>query len=187
MLACMLWHDVLSGWSKLKAEGEAPFPALQQAVDTVFDARIGDISGRGKLAADMREIWLMQPRFERRTGSSVMTLVEQPRFRAGFDFLRLRGDAGEVDGELANWWEDFSLADEEGRRALLEAARSHEPVRRVRSAARAAPAGAGGEAEADPSESAAPEFDPARKRRRRRRKPSGEGGAARLASPTSDA
>ena len=55
MLACMLWHDVLSGWSKLKARGEASFPALQQAVDTVFDARIGDISGRGKLAADMRE------------------------------------------------------------------------------------------------------------------------------------
>ena len=41
---------------------------LQQAVDAVFDARIGDISGRGKLGADMREIWLMQPRFERRSG-----------------------------------------------------------------------------------------------------------------------
>jgi poly(A) polymerase len=46
MLACMLWHDVLDGWHKLKARGEAPFPALQQAVDAVFDARIGDISGR---------------------------------------------------------------------------------------------------------------------------------------------
>ncbi|MDP3822939.1 MAG: polynucleotide adenylyltransferase PcnB [Burkholderiales bacterium] len=185
MLACMLWHDVLSGWSKLKAQGEASFPALQQAVDTVFDARIGDISGRGKLAADMREIWLMQPRFERRTGSSVMTLVEQPRFRAGFDFLRLRGDAGEVDGELANWWEDFSLADEEGRRALLESARSNEPVRRVRSAPRAVPAGV--EAGTDASEGAAPEFDPARKRRRRRRKPSGDGAAAAPATPAGDA
>ena len=56
----------------------------------MFDARIGDISGRGKLAADMREIWLMQPRFERRTPSSALSLVEQVRFRAGFDFLRLR-------------------------------------------------------------------------------------------------
>ena len=185
MLACMLWHDVLSGWSKLKAQGEPSFPALQQAVDTVFDARIGDISGRGKLAADMREIWLMQPRFERRTGSSVMTLVEQPRFRAGFDFLRLRGDAGEVEGELANWWEDFSLADEEGRRALLEAARSHEPVRRARSAPRAAEAGA--EAGPEANEGAAPEFDPARKRRRRRRKPSGDGAAAAPATPAGDA
>ncbi|MEO8058868.1 MAG: polynucleotide adenylyltransferase PcnB [Burkholderiales bacterium] len=187
MLACMLWHDVLSGWSKLKAQGEASFPALQQAVDTVFDARIGDISGRGKLAADMREIWLMQPRFERRTGSSVMTLVEQPRFRAGFDFLRLRGDAGEVEGELANWWEDFSLADDNGRRALLDAARNQEPVRRVRSAPRAAAAPG---AEPETSEVAFPEADPARKRRRRRRKPSGgsgEGEAAAAVAPAGDA
>ncbi|MEO8807427.1 MAG: polynucleotide adenylyltransferase PcnB, partial [Burkholderiaceae bacterium] len=187
MLACMLWHDVLSGWSKLKAQGEPSFPALQQAVDTVFDARIGDISGRGKLAADMREIWLMQPRFERRTGSSVMSLVEQPRFRAGFDFLRLRGDAGEVDGELANWWEDFSLADENGRRALLDAARGQEPVRRARSAPRAAAAPG-----ADPAapDFPIPEADPARKRRRRRRKPAGasaEGEAAVPASPANDA
>ena len=56
MLACMLWHDVLDGWQRAKGAGEAPFPALQQAIDAVFDARIGDISGRGKLGADMREI-----------------------------------------------------------------------------------------------------------------------------------
>jgi poly(A) polymerase len=187
MLACMLWHDVLSGWSKLKAQGESSFPALQQAVDTVFDARIGDISGRGKLAADMREIWLMQPRFERRTGASVMTLVEQPRFRAGFDFLRLRGDAGEVEAELANWWEDFSLADDNGRRALLDAARSHEPVRRVRTAPSAAHAAVGSEVEAGVSERQAPESDPARKRRRRRRKPAGDSTAAVSTEPAGDA
>ena len=70
MLACMLWHDVLDGWEALKARGEALLPALQQAIDAAFDARIGDISGRGKLAADMREIWMMQPRFERRSGKA---------------------------------------------------------------------------------------------------------------------
>jgi len=199
MLACMLWHDVLDGWSKLKAQGEPSFPALQQAIDTVFDARIGDISGRGKLAADMREIWMMQPRFERRQGNAVMTLIEQPRFRAGFDFLRLRGDAGEIDGELANWWEDFSQADADGQRALIDAARSADltTVRRVRSAprlaAKAGPdaiadagvgagmgegegAGAGEDVEADEPEGAATEVDPVRKRRRRRRKPAGGGG-----------
>ena len=52
--------------SSARPSGESPFPALQEAIDAVFDARIGDISGRGKLAADMREIWMMQPRFERR-------------------------------------------------------------------------------------------------------------------------
>ena len=187
MLACMLWHDVLDGWQKLKAKGESPFPALQQAVDTVFDARIGDISGRGKLAADMREIWLMQTRFERRQGNSVATLIEQPRFRAGFDFLRLRGDAGEIDAEVANWWEDFSLADEAGRRALLDAARTQGQgaPRRVRSSTpRVASAVDAQEVEVDETEAdAVTEGDAPRKRRRRRRKPAGAAEAGESAAP----
>ena len=153
MLACMLWHDVLDGWQQLKAAGEPSFPALQQAIDAVFDARVGDISGRGKLGTDMREIWMMQPRFERRLGNAPFTLVEQPRFRAGFDFLRLRADAGELDSAMAEWWEDFSLGGDEERRALMDALREQELSRRV----------AGGEAGADA----------AKKRRRRRRKPAG--------------
>jgi len=130
LLACLLWHDVLAHWNRLKAHGEPPFPALQAATDAVFDARIGDISGRGKLAADMREIWTMQPRFERRSGSGPITLVEQPRFRAGFDFLRLRAQAGEGDAELAQWWEDFSLGDSVERRELMEVAREQDLAKR---------------------------------------------------------
>jgi poly(A) polymerase len=171
MLACMLWHDVLDAWQKLKAKGEAAFPALQQAVDAAFDARIGDISGRGKLGADMREIWMMQPRFERRVGQGPFTLVEQPRFRAGFDFLRLRADAGEIDAELAEWWEDFSLGDDEERAALMEAAREREHARRATGGGSAGSAGSAGSGSAEGG------ADPARKKRRRRRKPSAGAGA----------
>ena len=174
MLACMLWHDVLKGWAKLRAKGEPSFPALQQAIDSVFDARIGDISGRGKLAADMREIWMMQPRFERRVGNSVMTLVEQPRFRAGFDFLRLRAEAGEIDAELGTWWESFSLAQPDERRELMSRVREKEhPPRRVRANPPAAAVGGESAAGADAAGAAdtGPEGDPAKKRRRRRRRP----------------
>ncbi len=182
LLACLLWHDVQERWAALRAKGESPFPALQQAVDAVFEARVGDISGRGKLGADMREIWAMQPRFERRTGSSVLSLVNQPRFRAGWDFLRLRADAGELSGELADWWEDFHLGSDDEREALLEQVRASggPRVRRV-PGPRAAPAAPGassapGEPAADtPADAAA---DAPRKRRRRRRKPAGAGAAA---------
>jgi len=177
MLACLLWHDVVERWSALKSSGEAPFPALQQAVDAVFDARIGDISGRGKLAADMREVWLMQPRFERRTPSSAPSLIAQPRFRAGYDFLRLRADCGEVATELADWWEDFHLGDDEERDALLQDLRATMPpkVRRVPAAQAAGPRAPA--ALADSAAAAPPEPDAGpRKRRRRRRKPAGEGG-----------
>jgi len=129
LLACLLWHDVLSGWQQRKAAGEHVIPALQQAIDAVFDARIGDISGRGKLGTDMREIWMMQPRFERRQSNTAYSVIEQPRFRAGFDFLRLRADVGEAPVELAEWWEDFSLGTDDERDALLVAVReAHRPA-----------------------------------------------------------
>ena len=50
-------------------------------------------------------------------------MLEQPRFRAAFDFMRLRADAGEVPEELVQWWEDYSLGNDERRRELLEVAR----------------------------------------------------------------
>jgi poly(A) polymerase len=130
MLACLLWHDVQIRWARRREAGESAHPALLDAIDEVFDARICDISGRGKLAADMRETWVMQPRFERRTGSAPERLLEQPRFRAGLDFLRLRADAGELDPDLAAWWETFSTAEPSARQALLEAARRTAAPRR---------------------------------------------------------
>ncbi len=145
LLACVLWADVREGWQA--RTGEMPiYPALQEAIEDVFNARIGDVSGRGKLAGDMREIWTMQPRFEKRTGSAPFGLVDQARFRAGFDFLCLRAEVGELDIELADWWEEFQHADDEARLSLIQA---------VRPAARAV--------RADGSEP--------RKRTRRRRKP----------------
>jgi poly(A) polymerase len=180
LLACLLWHEVLAGWNARRAAGEHAVPALQQAIDAVFDARIGDISGRGKLAADMREVWMMQPRFERRQANTARALIAQPRFRAGYDFLRLRADALEVPAELAEWWEDFSLGDDDEREALLDAVRETQRQASRRGAGRTAAAPAAAATpdaavadDAAPADQAAPadEAAPARRRRRRRRRP----------------
>ncbi len=123
LLACVLWADVRLGWERRQTRGEHAMPALHDAIDDAFNARIGDVSGRGKLGIDMREIWTMQPRFEKRTGASPYSMLEQPRFRAGFDFLRLRGQTGEIDIELAEWWETFSTAYDDERHAMIEVIR----------------------------------------------------------------
>jgi poly(A) polymerase len=107
----------------------APVAALLDAVDEVFDSRIGDVSGRGKLGADMREIWVMQPRFDKRVGNGPFSLVDQPRFRAGFDFLRLRAQVGEVEEELAHWWETFQNVSDVMREDMVDAQRSNQPGR----------------------------------------------------------
>ncbi|MFT4266121.1 MAG: polynucleotide adenylyltransferase PcnB, partial [Xenophilus sp.] len=132
LLACVLWSDVRDGWQRRTQDGPdgrrgmPPFPALQEAIDEVFDARIGDVSGRGKLGADMREIWMMQPRFDKRSGSTPYSLVEQARFRAAFDFMRLRADVGEVGEAIAEWWQEFSTADDTRRQDLMEQVRAEQ-------------------------------------------------------------
>jgi poly(A) polymerase len=185
LLACVLWSDVRDGWAERLARKQHSFPALQDAIDDVFNARIGDVSGRGKLGADMREIWMMQPRFEKRVGHTPFSLVEQPRFRAGFDFMRLRADAGEVDVVLADWWQEFSQASDAVREDLVAQLRDeqHKNQRRVRTVRPPAPAAAPAEpapGEPDTFDEPAAEAsgsDAPRKRRRRRRKPGGGGGA----------
>ena len=201
LLACVLWPDVHSSWERRmngnhhgSGPRQPPFAALQDAIDDTFNNRIGDVSGRGKLAADMRDIWLMQPRFDKRVGSGPYSLVEQPRFRAGFDFMRLRAQTGEVDEALAEWWETFSTADDSVRQDLVDQARD-EQQRRPRKAAppravpRAADATPGddtlsdGQEGNDGADATPAEGDAApRKRRRRRRssnsRRSGEAGAS---------
>jgi poly(A) polymerase len=185
LLACVLWSDVREGWAQRIARKAHPFPALQEAIDEVFDSRIGDVSGRGKLGADMREIWMMQPRFEKRVGSTPFGLAEQPRFRAGFDFLRLRADVQEVDDRLADWWQEFSLADDATREDLVQQVRTEQQakprVRRVpksdtpksERAPKAASGGEDGTSFETADDGLADSADVPKKRRRRRRKPAG--------------
>jgi poly(A) polymerase len=67
-------------------------------------------------------------------------LVDQVRFRAGFDFLCLRAEAGEVDVSLADWWQEFSTADDAMRHDLIEQLNESEPApKRRRKRRRPAP------------------------------------------------
>ena len=188
LLACVLWADVRDGWAKRLDARQPSHPALQDAIEDVFNARIGDVSGRGKLAGDMREIWLMQPRFEKRLGSTPFGLVEQPRFRAAFDFMRLRADAGEVDELLADWWQEFSMADDNLRQDLVDQVRAEQQKRARAPRVQRAPAPEGASEKAKPvaaegaaspagrGQAANPDaIAPERKRRRRRRSGANKG------------
>jgi poly(A) polymerase len=169
-------------WAQRRVK-QPSFPALQDAIDEVFESRIGDVSGRGKLGADMREIWTMQPRFDKRVGSGPWTMVEQVRFRAGFDFMRLRADVGEIDVVLADWWQEFSMADDATREDLLQQVRLEQQkaqrTPRVHSVRRAEkPVVDPRFREVEPEGETEASDGAAKKRRRRRRKPTGGGESA---------
>ena len=119
LFATLLWHEVLAQWERIKQQGERPIPALYLAMDEVLDTQAEKLAITRRIAADIKDIWAIQPRFEARAGKKPYALLEQPRFKAGLDFLLLRAESGEVPQELGEWWERFLFADGEARAAML--------------------------------------------------------------------
>lgn len=133
LFATLLWHEVLANWETRKARGEFPIPALHEAMDEILDIQAEKLAITRRIAGDIKEIWMLQPRFAKRSGKLPYRLLEQPRFRAAFDFLVLRAESGEIDPELAVWWRNFQTADEDTRATMLQPESGAKKRRRRRS------------------------------------------------------
>jgi poly(A) polymerase len=148
LFAALLWHEVLAGWKSLEGEGWNTIPALMEAMDRVIAVQVEKLAIPRRFTTDMKEIWVLQPRLLNRTGRRPYKLLEHPRFRAGFDFLELRCESGEVGLEVAQWWRRFQHAGEDERAKMLlpEKGAARKRRRRRKPAAEGAPA-----AHADPA------------------------------------
>ena len=155
LFATLLWHEVLANWQTRNAKGDLTIPALYDAMDQVLEQQGEKLAITRRIAGDIKDIWALQPRFEKRNGKSPWRLVDQPRFRAGYDFLLLRALSGEIAQELADWWTEFQDADQDRREAMLltdtavKKPRRRKPRSKVASndnqVTQAGPAGDGGE------------------------------------------
>lgn len=119
LFATLLWHDMQTRWQQFTAAGEYPVPALHRAMDDVLDMQTEKLAIHKRFSSDMREIWGLQHRLEKRSGRSALKLLEHQRFRAGYDFLLLRCESGELDVSVGQWWTDFIDGDPATREALL--------------------------------------------------------------------
>jgi len=108
--------------------GPAPDLALlMQACDTVLRAQQSRVAIPRRFSVPMRELLMLQPRFNRRSGVKSLSLLQHPRFRAAYDFLLLRAQVGVAEPELAQWWTDIQLLPQDERVALVQA-RPAEPA-----------------------------------------------------------
>ena len=132
LFAALLWHEVLAEWKKIQARGVSPVPALHEAMDDVLNQQTEQLAIPRRYSSDMKELWVMQPRFEQRAGQRPYRLLEQPRFRAAYDFLLLRCESGEVEKSLGDWWTSFQDADDDARATMLVADAAPAAKRRKR-------------------------------------------------------
>ncbi len=132
LFAALLWHEVRAAWKARTDNGERPIAALHEAMDEVLDRQTDKLAIPRRLTTTMKEIWTLQPRFEQRSGRRPFALLEHPRLRAGYDFLMLRAESGEVPMELIDWWRRFMEAEPEDRADLLLPAPAAEKKKRRR-------------------------------------------------------
>jgi poly(A) polymerase len=120
LFAVLLWPAIL----RALGTPDGPLPqdpqALLDAADKVIGRQLKRIALPKRFSLPMRELIMLQTRFERRSGRRALRLLEHPRFRAAYDFLLLRAEAGEADMELADWWTDLQAASDEDRIAMVE-------------------------------------------------------------------
>ena len=126
-------------------------PALFDAMDRVLEQQAQRIAIPRRFEATIKEIWSLQPRFEQRAGARPFRLLEHPRFRAAYDFLAIRGESGEAQQALVDWWTKFQDAGPEERDAMLRPDEAPKKRRRSRGRGRKAREGA-----ADATDGAAP-------------------------------
>ena len=133
LFATLLWHDVQQRWQAFEANGEYPVPALHRAMDEVLDMQTEKLAIHKRFSSDMREIWGLQLRLEKRSGRSALKLMEHQRFRAGYDFLLLRCESGELEESVGAWWTEFIEGDAVARETLLtQGGKDRSPKKRRR-------------------------------------------------------
>ncbi len=100
------WHDI---------------GTIVDAVDRAARQAQGRIAIPKRFSLGVREMFAAQPRLEQPRGRRALRMLEQPRFRAGFDLLLLRAEMGLASRELADWWTKVQEASQADRDRMADA------------------------------------------------------------------
>lgn len=113
-----LWPAVRARIERHRNNGMAPAEAMHKATSQVIAEQVQVIAIPRRFSSVMREIWEQQPRLARRA-KRAQQIMENPRFRASYDFLLLREQAGEIEPGLGDWWTRYQEVSPDERLEML--------------------------------------------------------------------
>ncbi len=123
IFAAILWDPLQEMVKALKAQGIPEVEAMQVASMEVLKPHVLNISIPKRFGMPMREIWHLQLRLMKNSGRRTLRVLAHPRFRAAYDFLLLRAQAGEDVGDVGEWWTRFQEMTDEQRDKVLKSTR----------------------------------------------------------------
>lgn len=129
IFAVILWFPMVELSKKLQTEGIDPLPSIEKAMSITIAEQNKIVSIPKRYTQVMREIWLLQYRFDKRLGGRAFNLLSHPRFRAAYDFMAIRALAGDESMELAQWWTSFQEVTEEERLEMVKQITATSPTK----------------------------------------------------------
>lgn len=131
LFASLLW-PALQLRLQQQAEDLPPQQQFYNAASEIILDQLGYTAIPKRFSIGSREIWDLQRRLQRRNRRNVFSVFNHPRFRAAYDFLLLREEAGEDLGGLGNWWTEFQNGDTTQRNTMIAALSKSDKGRRRR-------------------------------------------------------
>lgn len=122
LYAVLLWHRVCQLSEVERSQGYPEMQALQLAATDALRDQVDFTAVPRRYSTITREIWALQTRFRYHDLRRANALLGNPRFRAAYDFLCLRAQAGEDLQDECVWWTTFQQATPEERVVLCKAA-----------------------------------------------------------------
>ncbi|KTB65666.1 polynucleotide adenylyltransferase PcnB [Pseudomonas syringae] len=119
LFAALLWPALPAKVLRAQERGMPPIAAMQDAAHELIIEQCQRIAIPKRFTLPIREIWDMQERLPRRSGKRADLLLDNSRFRAGYDFLLLRESAGEQTDGLGQWWTDYQDCNDSERRDMI--------------------------------------------------------------------
>jgi poly(A) polymerase len=117
LFGVLMWRDYLARCDELAASRK-PAEARAVAAGAALAQQQDLIAIPRRFSQFIRDVWGLQHRLEARRPRAVAGLFEHERFRAAYDFLVLRGEAGEEVKEAADWWTRYQEEGSAGREAM---------------------------------------------------------------------
>jgi len=107
VLAALLWVPTLRLCRQREDRGVAPLEAMREAGQSIIAEQLHHIAIPRRFTATIMEIWELQLRLQKRNNRRAVRLLEHRRFRAAYDFLLLREQAGEDLNGLGEYWTEM--------------------------------------------------------------------------------
>jgi len=121
LFALLLYGPIAEIIEKQPQEKWHDIGTIVDAVDRAARGAQGRITIPKRFSLGVREMFAAQPRLEQPRGRRALRMLEQPRFRAGFDLLLLRADMGLASRELADWWTKVQEVSQTDRDRMADA------------------------------------------------------------------